>query len=847
MPGTFSTDLIPFYNGAGSTLPSDAESTTGWSGGTLSLNNDIRIQGTNSINKRVNNATVTTVFAPVAAVNLTGKLVASWIMNPITGATPNRATPALRIRVASGTGANWKEFYVEGADSYKFGAWKCYLVDPAATGNATGGAAYSITTTDRVGHTITTNQAVSGTVFYHDALRYGTYLRAVDGTDVAPVTWADFVSYDNTSSYGLCTTKEGVIVLQGSFEIGSTGQTADTRFADSNKTLIWQYDGHNGARFISGTQNNITIRGASSTNDTIVTWGTLSSGLTSGGLTIAGALDTLAPASPADGYYAFWTLSVNTNSALYAYACTLSEMDSCTLTATSDIQGTTIRHSGIITTNGCTFKNNTILRSTAAYAVLCSNFTNFSGNVFSNNINGHSIQIPTAGSYNFNALGFTGGGANNTTTADVNNSSAGTVDLVNINGTQHTYTLRNSASGTINVYDRVILTVNDGAGAAVSAARSYVYVNSLPAGETETMPTSNRSVDTSAGGVANQDVLKYNYAVSTLKTWDQFYFKVFKYAKQPFSGTIPVTGSEDLGVTLLDDSNITAANAATALTNGSGITITKHGTGETDTRPMKVMHYDGGTAAIAAGNTLVGATSGASGTVVEVIGTTTDGIVVIKNWNGTEYQNNENLQVSGATKAVADTTGGGSSFYQPYTWEINCNSLGLSVVYDWLSAKFEEDTADANIIKLMKWSSTSVNQQPFLYNKSSNSGATIRQGSEGVWLSNRGSGTMSSQRSDNGVDYVPPVQYTFTLTGIHTGSEVRIYKTSDSSELAGVESSGTSFSYNYIHTGDIGVYVVVFHTSYNPIFLEGLTLAAANQSIPIQQIFDRQYSTGSIP
>mgnify|MGYP001581383459 CR=1 FL=1 len=81
----------------------------------------------------------------------------------------------------------------------------------------------------------------------------------------------------------------------------------------------------------------------------------------------------------------------------------------------------------------------------------------------------------------------------------------------------------------------------------------------------------------------------------------------------------------------------------------------------------------------------------------------------------------------------------------------------------------------------------------------------------------------------------------FTITGLVAGSEVRIYKTSDMSELAGVESSGTSFQYPYNYTGDIPITYAVFHVQYTAIYRTD-TLVDANKSVPAFQVYDRTYS-----
>ena len=97
--------------------------------------------------------------------------------------------------------------------------------------------------------------------------------------------------------------------------------------------------------------------------------------------------------------------------------------------------------------------------------------------------------------------------------------------------------------------------------------------------------------------------------------------------------------------------------------------------------------------------------------------------------------------------------------------------------------------------------------------------------------------------SKNGTAYVPPVQVMVSFTNLRPNSEVRLFRTSDRSEIAGVEYSGDTFTYSYIYDGtDVDFYYVVFHLDYLPIKITGLTLNSQNQTFRIAQVFDRNYS-----
>lgn len=100
--------------------------------------------------------------------------------------------------------------------------------------------------------------------------------------------------------------------------------------------------------------------------------------------------------------------------------------------------------------------------------------------------------------------------------------------------------------------------------------------------------------------------------------------------------------------------------------------------------------------------------------------------------------------------------------------------------------------------------------------------------------------TFNAQR-DNLYPLDPKIA-TLELTGLKPNSEVRIFRASDDHELAGVEDSTTSFSYQYEHTGtDTDVYIVVHSLGWLPIRYEGISLTSDGLSIPIQQTIDRQY------
>jgi len=80
-----------------------------------------------------------------------------------------------------------------------------------------------------------------------------------------------------------------------------------------------------------------------------------------------------------------------------------------------------------------------------------------------------------------------------------------------------------------------------------------------------------------------------------------------------------------------------------------------------------------------------------------------------------------------------------------------------------------------------------------------------------------------------------------TLTGLKTGSEVRILENGTTTELGGTESSGTSYTYVYTYAPNTDVDIVIHHVDYIYYRINNYTLGSSDVSLPIDQQRDRQY------
>lgn len=87
------------------------------------------------------------------------------------------------------------------------------------------------------------------------------------------------------------------------------------------------------------------------------------------------------------------------------------------------------------------------------------------------------------------------------------------------------------------------------------------------------------------------------------------------------------------------------------------------------------------------------------------------------------------------------------------------------------------------------------------------------------------------------INFINPAS--LTVSPLISGTEVRYYTAGTDTELAGVENSGTSFS----STVDAASVDIVIHKEdYQNIRIEAVDMSGGDVSVPVQQVFDRQYN-----
>ena len=126
-------------------------------------------------------------------------------------------------------------------------------------------------------------------------------------------------------------------------------------------------------------------------------------------------------------------------------------------------------------------------------------------------------------------------------------------------------------------------------------------------------------------------------------------------------------------------------------------------------------------------------------------------------------------------------------------------------------------------------------------------GANGSTGNEALWI-RRTSGTVTitlsgmaqpSYRTDGATVVFVADPVTLTLTGIKSGSEVRVYESGTITEIGGQESVTTG---SFATAVEVSIVDVVVHAlGYLNLRITGIDMTGGNVSLPIQQTIDRQY------
>lgn len=132
-------------------------------------------------------------------------------------------------------------------------------------------------------------------------------------------------------------------------------------------------------------------------------------------------------------------------------------------------------------------------------------------------------------------------------------------------------------------------------------------------------------------------------------------------------------------------------------------------------------------------------------------------------------------------------------------------------------------------------------------NGSTGNEAVYNNSGGAITLNISGGGSTPSIRNGAGASTTVNNNISVTLTGMKDNTEVRVYTTETTTELAGVENatdgSADNRSFTFSLTSGTIVDIVIHSVSYKTLRIDAFTMPTSDSSIPISQEVDRNYST----
>jgi len=721
--------------------------------GAQALEPDFYAQNANCISRGVSGAaTVKGMwFNLESTVDLTDKLLYIWMRTSTPGLIDTKANSGMTVRVAGANVANYHEWAVDGSDTILgTEGWKCYVIDVSLPATTVGGTGLVITACQHFGGTIKTIATAKGQNFGIDAIYYGQGELRVNGTNTNPgngfseIAAVDFGTIANR--YGIITTKEGIIYVQGRIVLGDNVGTAATTFTSYNENLVWNYQS-----YYDGTRERPTVKDAR-----------------------------------ADGTPWFGIVRVGnaTNNTDVDIGIKVGTGDTATGRSGGNFTGSRIR-------TGFVGKSGTV-KSTSHLNIYGANFRRFwggfdlSGNFSTDELHGGSIVL--SGSVQVGPI-------------KVRNTSF----IDNYGGA---YTFLEDF-------------INDGvANQALATADPRIDWANAVGGTQLTVPAGLDYVRLdSAAAVRN--VAKINSDV--VGSDDHYVDAIIRFPSGSSQGTIGL---------------IFRASSTLATENYWYVMLDR------PNNQISLIRCDGGTDTTVVGPTAFTLSADTDYMVhIRGSGTTIEAFV-----NGTKlsttsstYQTNRWVGIRGTTNTSQ------SASAEPRVSRFGCGPITniLGTVY--MGTVADTNVKNCNFINNARAVTVTVadtyGANAFAGHSFSGNSVGLRNTSGGAVTVNASAGDSPEAAIENLASGTVTVNntVTYTLDGLKTGSEVRIYKTSDGSALAGTESSTTSFAYSYTYISNTNIYVNIIHNDYEWLAIND-TLISTDKTTKVFQRTDRNYS-----
>jgi len=442
---SYTTDLLTF---------DDASTATNWlefTGYTASappdVDTDYAIYGSSSITADRAKTGLSSIGSTATTVTLpTNGAFFVWSKFLAPNSLATIASGGIRVGIGSSSG-NFDLWYVGGSDTYAYGGWKNYAVDPLiGSPDDTQGTPTGTYSAVCMAWNLPTQAPSKGNPFSVDIIRYGRGESIFTGGETSD--YATFLGYstvnDNSTGgrFGLIQAVAGGYLYKGLMSLGTTATAVDMR--DSNVSITID-----DTLTVSSVFNRIEVNNASSN----IEWTSVL--ITKVGLISKGQFEMI------------------DNATVTKTGCTFTDMDTFIYQNNATIDGgTTYRRCGLVTQGGSTITDCNFDSSTSTIALLVDNNDVVSYCSFTSSGTGHAVQgFDVAGDYTLVEWSFDGYAATNGTTGNEAIYVTATTGIVNLYLTGGTSPTIRTAGATVNVIQSSTLTI----GRVLSASDVYVY------------------------------------------------------------------------------------------------------------------------------------------------------------------------------------------------------------------------------------------------------------------------------------------------------------------------------------------------------------------------------------
>jgi hypothetical protein len=158
--------------------------------------------------------------------------------------------------------------------------------------------------------------------------------------------------------------------------------------------------------------------------------------------------------------------------------------------------------------------------------------------------------------------------------------------------------------------------------------------------------------------------------------------------------------------------------------------------------------------------------------------------------------------------------------------------------------EFYGSAANGHAIRITSPGSYSfVGNKFFNYGTSNTGSAAIFNDSGGlVTLNISGGGSTPTYRNGSGASTIINNTVSLTLTGLQPNSDIVILQSGTTNQLVDVnENPDTDYVYSYSYSANTRIDVGVFLAGYIPYYVRSYLLEATDSSLPISQVFDRNF------